>query len=411
MLGRRTSCKDLMFVLFLLGCFHDSLEKPFSGESLSPVILMPGDGGSQFFAKLNKTNVPHVFCEKQTSDYFNLWLNVYELAPYLIDCFTDNMRLVYDRKTHTTHNAPGVDIQIRGWGDTETVEWLDPSHFGFTSYFYYIAEDLESWGYKRGVSLRGAPYDFRKAPNEMGGMYKKLQALIEDTYTLNNNTPVTLLGHSMGNPVTLYFLNHMPQVWKDKYIKRFISLAGVWAGVIKTLRLFASGDNLDVYVVEALKARLEQRSMASTAWLMPSDLYWEADEILVSRPEKNYTVKDFKQFFLDLNYTDGYDMFLDTKDLTRDLTPPGVEVHCLHGYNLTTPGRLVYGPNMWPDSQPKVIPDDGDGTVNIRSLIACKKWIGKQKQKVYHQQFIHAEHMEILRDVRINAYLKSVLLS
>ncbi|XP_060080361.1 phospholipase A2 group XV-like [Ylistrum balloti] len=405
------SGKDLLVGLFLLLCIQSSLEKPYHGKPLSPVILMPGDGGSQFYAKLNKTSVPHVFCEKVTPEYFNLWLDVYELAPYFIDCFTDNMRLVYDPKTRTTHNAPGVDIQIRGWGDTETVEWLDPSHFGFTSYFYYIALYLESWGYKRGVSIRGAPYDFRKAPNELGGMYKKLQALIEETYTMNNNASVTLLGHSMGNPVTLYFLNHMPQAWKDKYIKSFVSLAGVWTGVIKTLRLFTSGDNLNVYVVDALKVRPEQRSMVSTAWLLPSDRYWTADEILVTRPERNYTVKDFKQFFQDLNFTDGYDMHLDTKELIRDLTPPGVEVHCLHGHNISTPGRLEFGPNMWPDSQPKVIPDDGDGTVNIRSLHACTEWKGKQKQNVYHKQFDGAEHMEILKDPRIKDYLKSLLIS
>lgn len=175
--------------------------------------------------------------------------------------------------------------------------------------------------------------------------------------------------------------------------------------------LYAVGDNLNVAVLEPLKARPQQRSMVSTAWLTPSDRFWGPDEVLVSRPQRNYTVKNLKQFFTDLNLTDSYEMYLDTKDLIRDLTPPGVEVHCLHGMNVSTPGQLVYGPNTWPDTQPKVIPDNGDGTVNIRSLIACSKWIGKQKQKVYHTQFPGAEHMEVLHDPRIKAYLKSLLVS
>lgn len=75
----------------------------------------------------------------------------------------------------------------------------------------------------------------------MGEMYTKLKALIEETYYKNNNTKVVIIAHSMGNPVTLYFLNHQSQQWKDKFIQSFIGLSGVWGGVIKSMRLFASG--------------------------------------------------------------------------------------------------------------------------------------------------------------------------
>lgn len=36
-------------------------------------------------------------------------------------------RLAYDREKHVTTNSPGVDIKIPGWGDTKTIEWLDPT--------------------------------------------------------------------------------------------------------------------------------------------------------------------------------------------------------------------------------------------------------------------------------------------
>jgi lysophospholipase-3 len=64
---------------------------------------------------------------------------------------------------------------------------------------------------------------------------------------------------------------------------------------------------------------------------------------------------------------------------------------------------------MWPDSQPNVRTDDGDGTVNIRSLKGCLRWQGKQNQTVYHQQFKGAEHMEILENKDIISYLKTYL--
>jgi lysophospholipase III len=50
------------------------------------------------------------------------------LAPFLIDCWTDNAKLHYNNETRTTSNSPGVEIRIPKWGDPEVVEWIDPSH-------------------------------------------------------------------------------------------------------------------------------------------------------------------------------------------------------------------------------------------------------------------------------------------
>lgn len=50
------------------------------------LLLVPGDGGSQMEAKLNKPSVVHYVCDK-TSDWFSLWLNIELLVPVVIDCF------------------------------------------------------------------------------------------------------------------------------------------------------------------------------------------------------------------------------------------------------------------------------------------------------------------------------------
>ncbi|CAG2203406.1 LYPLA3 [Mytilus edulis] len=383
---------------------------------LNPVILVPGDGGSQIEAKLNKTTA-NPFCYRHTEGYYNLWVNQEELFPHTITCFTDNMRLVYDKQKHVTRNSPGVETRIPGWGETQTVEWLDPEHvddilsdgWKSTSYFSSIVNALVEWGYERNVSVRAAPYDFRKAANEFDDFYKSFKALVEETYALNNNTKVVLVGHSMGNPTTLYFLNHQLQSWKDKFIHSFITLAGVWGGSVKPLILLATGDNMGIPWLWPSQVRHQQRSMPSTAWLMPSDKFWGKDEILVEQPGRNYTVNDYEQFFIDMNFTDGWYMRQDTANLVKSLTPPGVEVHCLHGYAVPTPAKLVYTGHMWPDIYPNVTMDGGDGTVNIRSLQGCLLWQGKQQQKIYHHQIKGVGHIEILKHKDIIAYLEKIL--
>jgi len=57
--------------------------------------------------------------------------------------------------------------------------------------------------------------------------------------------------------------------------------------------------------------------MPSTAWLMPSDQFWNDSEILVYSPHYNYTVKDYKKLFEDINHPTGYLMHEDTAHLVR----------------------------------------------------------------------------------------------
>jgi len=68
--------------------------------------------------------------------------------------------------------------------------------------------------------------------------------------------------------------------------------------------------------VNTLKARIEQRSMPSTAWLMPYDTFWNSSEVLVYSRGRNYTVNDYQQLFNDIGFPDGYRMRKDTEKLT-----------------------------------------------------------------------------------------------
>ena len=175
-----------------------------------PFVIIPGDGGNRLYAKLDKPKVPHRYCDKKTDDYFLLWLSIEEILPLVIDCFIDNIKLNYNNETRKSFNTPGVDIKVLDFGQTESVEYLDTFKISPTIYFANIVESLvQKHGYVKGKNVRGAPYDWRKAPNELQDYYNMLTKLVEETYELNNQTKVILMAHSMGNPVTLvsfYFI-------------------------------------------------------------------------------------------------------------------------------------------------------------------------------------------------------------
>jgi len=211
----------------------------------------------------------------------------------------------------------------------------------------------------------------------------------------------------MGCPTTLYFLNQKSQKWKDKYIKSLFSLAGPWAGALKSLKVFASGVKLKIAVVHPLAVREEQRTFPSLAFLLPSQRLWRSDEILIESELRNYTVSDYRLFFQDINYMNGYNMWIDVKNLTYNMTPPGVEVHCLYGYGIDTMQKLIYKKGEFPDSQPHTLYGDGDGTVNLRSLRSCLEWEGKQLQNVYHQNYSKVSHLNIMSDPNVLTYLKN----
>ncbi|KAL0968241.1 hypothetical protein UPYG_G00264220 [Umbra pygmaea] len=388
-----------------------TLEKCLTGNTYPserpPVVLIPGDLGNQLEAKLDKPSVVHYICYKKTEVYFTLWLNLELLVPVAIDCWIDNIRLIYNRTTRLTEAPPGVDVRVPGFGQTFSLEYLDPSKQGVGMYFFTIVQALVDWGYTRDDDVRGAPYDWRKAPNENKAYFLNLQKMIEEMAE-KAGRPVVLMAHSMGNLYTLYFLNHQPQAWKDRYIKAFLSLGAPWAGVAKTLKVVASGDNNRIPVISPLKMRSQQRSAVSTTWLLPYEHSWPADKVLVQTPTTNYTVKDYQRFFKDINFEDGWEMRQDTEPLITELKAPGVTIHCLYGSGVETAESFVY--SSFPDADPNTITGDGDGTVNLLSAAQCKRWIGRQTQPVHMYELEGNEHINMLINYTTVDYIKKVLL-
>lgn len=169
------------------------------------------------------------------------------------------------------------------------------------------------------------------------------------------------------------------------------------------------GDNYGL-ALDPLKVREQQRTTSSNPWLLPSRRAWPEDHIFISTPTYNYTYNDYRLFFTDIGYEDGWHKWQNGKDLLSDLPPPGVEVYCLYGAGLPTPVTYVYDEGF-PSSQPvKIVYQTGDNTVSKNSLSLCREWKDQQKEKVHVIELPGTLHLDQIYEVHALENIKNILL-
>ena len=77
----------------------------------------------------------------------------------------------YDPSDNTFHDYPGVHIKVPGFGDTSSVEYLNPGFIDSFEYFHKTVKYFVDRGYKRGETIRAAPYDWRLAAGTENGSH------------------------------------------------------------------------------------------------------------------------------------------------------------------------------------------------------------------------------------------------
>ncbi|XP_058011247.1 phosphatidylcholine-sterol acyltransferase isoform X2 [Ahaetulla prasina] len=371
-----------------------------------PVVLVPGYLGNQLEAKLDKPDVVNWMCYRKTDDYFTIWLNLNMFLPFGVDCWIDNTRLIFNKTTRSITNAPGVHIRVPGFGQTFSVEYLDGGKLA--GYMHTLVQHLVNNGYVRDQSVRAAPYDWRLGPTEQKVYYSKLRGLIEEMFEAYQK-PVFLIGHSLGNLHILYFLIQQPQAWKDRFVQGFVSLGAPWGGIVKPMRIMASGDYQGIPIMTNIKLREEKRISTNTPWVFPTHTAWPETHVFVSTPFHNYTYRDYQQFFHDINFEDGWFMWNDSKELLAGLPAPGVEVFCLFGTGHPTPETYIYNDRFPYEDPVDIIYGDGDEMISWRSIEMCKEWRNQQHEKVHVLELPGAEHLNMVFDNRTLQYISEIL--
>ncbi|KAM6430746.1 phosphatidylcholine-sterol acyltransferase isoform 1-T1 [Liasis olivaceus] len=377
-----------------------------ASNRMPPVVLVPGGLGNQLEAKLDKPDVVNWMCYRKTDDYFTIWLNLNMFLPFGLDCWIDNIRVIYNKTTRRVTSAPGVHIRVPGFGRTFSVEYLDGGKLA--GYMHTLVQHLVNNGYVRDQTVRAAPYDWRLGPTEQEEYYCKLRALIEEMFETYQK-PVFLIGHSLGSLQVLYFLVQQPQHWKDHFIQGFISLGAPWGGAVKAMRALASGDHQGIPLMSNIKLREEKRTSTSSPWAFPTHMAWPETHIFISTPFHNYTYWDYQQFFTDINFEDGWYMWNDSKNLLERLPPPGVAVYCLFGTGYPTPETYIYDDRFPYEDPVDVVYGDGDDTVSRHNIQLCKQWRDQQKEKVHTLELPGAEHLNMVFDNRTLQYISEIL--
>ncbi|KAF6772266.1 hypothetical protein AHF37_08958 [Paragonimus kellicotti] len=369
-------------------------------QTNSPLIIIPGDAGSQVYTREK---------DKPEGEPSLIWFKL--LNIFRMSMVTERLSLHYDPKTRKTYDNENYDVMFPGWGDTNTIEYLDVTQHKFGDYLHGLVTELKKDPYYvSNRTIRGTPYDFRRSPNENQVYFSQLTELIEETYEINDNRPVVLLGHSLGALYGLYFLQQKTDEWKRTYIKAYMTVGGPFGGSVKALLAVTSGDNFGIFLRDPLVFRDLERSMPSIGLLLPSPRLWSSNEPLIFTPETNYSAHQYDRLFRDITYPEGYEMYLDsTREFDTLLSPTGVQVICVHGSEVSTPVSLTYPQKGWfhkgfPDEAPTITEGEGDGTVPIRSLEICRHWTNTE-----YVTLPGASHIPITTDPRFLTILRRVL--
>eukprot|EP00118_Oscarella_pearsei_P006388 m.28813 g.28813 ORF g.28813 m.28813 type:complete len:433 (+) comp31046_c0_seq1:30-1328(+) len=413
----------LSFAAMRAGVLHGvetEAHQPIETDSLSPVILVTSLAGAQIYAKWNFTSVPEPpdwewEC-KSESDWRQVWMDLLWFIPVYRRCWLPLVQLQYNISSHSYNSIEGV---VTGVGNgTENIRFVDKNPLLYNDTFLYdeIIDALVAVGYTRDKNLLAFPFDWRIGADayfNQGGTFELYKAMIESAYSQSGNKKVLIVGESMGNAMTnLFFHQFVNQSWKDKYIKAWISMSGIYAGAGLTLYSTVTPTTYalpEVVGKELITTAL--RTFGGIVWLFPDPEYW-GDHVFMSTPAGNYTAADVATVLKKANLSASLEMYnalVAPKKLTVT-GAPNVTVYCWHGEGVPTRNYFVYDNDSF-QNDPVIHSVSGDGSVPLESLEVCKTWQGAQSYPVQYKPLTNVTHQGILHEPNVIQSIVAIAMS
>ena len=389
--------------MFLTTLFiHSSIAVDVFGRTFRPVIFVPGLKGSRL---QSRRTLPNSNCSLVNKEFTLLWLDPVKLTSK--DCFLDTFSLHYNSETRTTHNTFGVDISVPFFGGTRGVETLSDivlspdTVYALPLLSFFVA----TGGYARGGNFRSAPYDWRKASNELSHYFDQLKYMIEETYENQGQERVVLLSHSFGGNQAWFFLHQQTPEWKQKYIHKFIPVSAPFGGTVEVLSVYLTGLVTPGFISYS-SGEVILNTMPSLASLLPNKLAFPVNQALVKQESQNFTVDNLIPLFDELPLLpDVKHLFNDTKDLLGNLEHPGVDITCVFSSGHRTKEAAFYDSEEDFPENPRWSYGDGDGTVNLNSLETCLRWSSNSSFTFSSKVFQNLDHIGTIQDPRVFPFL------
>ncbi|KAL6634323.1 hypothetical protein ACP70R_026994 [Stipagrostis hirtigluma subsp. patula] len=407
-------------------------------SQLHPIVLLPGASCSNYEVRLTepyRPSVPRCGAMKEKG-WFRLWDNASDLLAHdYIDCFMEQISLVYDPVTEDYRNLPGVEMWLLNFGSAtgfhveKSFLQLIPSSIKFiltimtllTLKFSQsfrrllclsaLRHALERIGYRNGVTLFGAPYDFRHAPPVPGqttsevfsAYFEQLARLVEEASKNNEHKKrEPCFGHSFGGMVALEFVRSTPLAWRNRYIKHLILVAPTLSeGFMESVKYLISGtDMFHIPTTTPLGMRPMWRSFESAIVNLPSPAVFGHGPLVITKL-RNYSAHDMEDLLAAIGFVEGIEPFR-KRGLPRrqHFQAPMVPVTCINGVGNRTPRQLVYWESDF-DAAPELVNGDGDGTINLVSMLAFDAKMRRQpgQKKKFKSIKLHgALHSKIVAD-------------
>ena len=336
------TARSLLVATFVAWMLVTMIPGPALADTRTPVVVFPAFHFTKLKVKVqNQSVAPACPMSGTFEDWF---LNDNPSTAFSQVCQDTLLTLVVDPDASKPmperfSNQPGVTVELKNFGKTQSAPFYEP-----------LYAFLETNGYVRNVNIRVAGYDARLTP-DIGGFLERTMALIEETYSQNQNTPVHLVGHSNGPFYPQFLLTHTTQAWKDQFIHGFTPIAGNWPGQGLFYPVYFTGLNVIDFTFPTNTANAA--SSATMYQTHPSSYMSSADpavfhkqEVVVQtvQPSKTYTPKDNMKLFQDAGLSLAQELaafYIGFVQFAKPAFFPKVDVYAEKGSGILTVVGLV----------------------------------------------------------------------
>ncbi|EDR29769.1 1-O-acylceramide synthase precursor, putative [Entamoeba dispar SAW760] len=378
-----------------------------------PIILIPGIMSTILEGDGTVLSNQKVIFPKYCSRVLNketLWLSTKSFIPYVNACSFGYLVPGWNSSNKQQTDLDGIRIIIPQWGSTYSIRSIVPTWplKYFSNAFDSLIKRLESLGYQDQVDLLAASYDWRyfrfDEYKHIDNWYEKTKNLILNTFKINNNSKVVIVSHSMGGLMSYKLFDYLGKDFCNAYIDQWISMSTPFLGSVRTFSAVFPGDNMGI-PINTKYTRDLSRTVETIPFLFPNggNERWGNEPIMRIGNQTIFTINNITESFktLDSDFQEKsmyvYQHGINELYLKYNYTiPHNVKTHCIITSGIPTI-KTVNMETANYDGNFSFEYGDGDGTINIQSLLYAKHFtrsifnIGKYKHTDYLQEEITFE--------------------